>query len=344
MGVSTLRTTEQPTTPRRRARRFSFRLPRALALFCWLVLMPLAALAAARVVAWDGTTLLAEANSLNGLAYVPAWPVFLLAAFGRRALLTGAAALVIVAQLAFGAPEVLATQPLPAWAGHAPAIRVFDANVGSDAGNNNMSGFARTIARQAPDLVTLEEIDPQDFAQLEADRALAPFHYRAYERGALPWGFGIASRYPLRIERVVFGGANPFLVVARLRLGSTTIRVWVVHTEAPVASLAQWRSDLHRIAARAKARGLRHLLVVGDFNASWGNAGFNAVLGSGLVDAAAARGEAFSMTWPESRLLPPLVRIDHFLNGSGLVVRQLHTLPGPGSDHLALFGEVAVSR
>lgn len=313
-------------------------------MLCWLILAPLAAVAVARLVAWDGDTLLAEANSLNGLAYVPAWPVLLLAALGRRAVLSGAALVVIAAQLACSAPEVLAAQPLPTWARDAPAISVFDANVGADAGNNNMSGFARAIARQAPDLVTLEEIDPQDFAQLEADGALAPFRHRAYARGTLPWGFGIASRFPLRIEHVLSGGGNPFLVVARLRLPRTTVRVWIVHTEAPVASLWRWRSELDQIAARVRARGRHHLLVVGDFNATWGNAGFNAVLRSGLIDAAAALGQPFAMTWPESGLLPPVVRIDHFLSGSGIALRRLRTLPGPGSDHLALNGEVAISR
>ncbi len=346
MGVTTLRPVAGRTVPHRgarRARHWRVRLPRTLSLLCWLVLAPLAALALARLVAWDGDVLLAEANSLNGLAYVPAWPVLLLAALGRRAVLGGAAALVIVAQLAFAAPEVLAARPLPTWARHAPTIRVFDANVGSDAGNDNMSGFAQTITRHAPDLVTLEEIDPQDFAQLESDGALAPFRYRAYERGRLPWGFGIASRFPLRIEHVLMGGGNPFLVVARLRLAHRILRVWIVHTQAPVASLVQWRSDLEAIAARARTRGLRRLLVVGDFNASWGNAGFNAVLDSGLVDAAAARGEPFAMTWPESRLLPPLVRIDHFLSGSEVALSKIRTLVGPGSDHRALVGEVAIS-
>ena len=347
VGVRTVKSIEQSSLSSRgarRLRRFGFRLPRALSLLCWLILAPLAAVAVARLVAWDGDTLLAEANSLNGLAYVPAWPVLLLAALGRRAVLSGAALVVIAAQLACSAPEVLAAQPLPTWARDAPAISVFDANVGADAGNNNMSGFARAIARQAPDLVTLEEIDPQDFAQLEADGALAPFRHRAYARGTLPWGFGIASRFPLRIEHVLSGGGNPFLVVARLRLPRTTVRVWIVHTEAPVASLWRWRSELDQIAARVRARGRHHLLVVGDFNATWGNAGFNAVLRSGLIDAGAALGQPFAMTWPESRLLPPVVRIDHFLSGSGIALRRLRTLPGPGSDHLALNGEVAISR
>ena len=335
----------EPTSPRRanrRPRRWTFRLPGVLAALCWLVLALLAALAVARLVAWDGSELLAEVNSLNGLAYLPAWPVLLLAALARRVALAGAAALVIIAQLAFVAPEVLAAQPLATWAVHAPTITVFDANVGSDIGNRDMSGYTRAIERDTPDVVTLEEIDPGDFAQLEADGALDRLPHRYQLRGAAPWGFGIASRYPLHVERVLSAGGNPFLVMAHISLRHVTLRLWVVHTDAPPTSMALWRSDLDRIATSVTKTGLSRLLVAGDFNASWGNAGFNAVLQSGLVDGAAARAEPFGMTWPESRWLPPLVRIDHVLTGRDLAVKTLVTGDGPGSDHRALLATVAI--
>lgn len=325
-----------------RGRRWRFRLPGPLVVLCWLVLVPLAVLAVARLLAWDANELAAEANSLNGLAYVPAWPVLLLAVLGRRAVLALAAALVVVAQLAFAAPEVLAARSLPGWVARAPTLRLFDANVGSDVGNTDMSGFAGAIERDAPDVVTLEEISPADFARLETNGALARLPYRYELRGAAPWGFGIASRYPLRVEKVLSAGGNPFLIMARLGLAHGVLRLWVVHTDAPPTSVSLWRSDLDRIGATATTTGLARLLVVGDFNASWGNAGFNAVLNSGLVDGAAARGEPFAMTWPQSSWLPPLVRIDHVLTGSDVAVKALATTDGPGSDHRALVGTVAV--
>lgn len=302
----------------------------------------LGALAVARLVAWDGNELLAEANSLNGVAYLPAWPVLLLAGLGRRRLLAAAAAVLVAAQVAFAAPEVLAARPLPRWAAQAPAIRLLDANVGSDIGNNDMSGFARLIERDAPGLVTLEEIDPGDVAQLETDGAFARLPYRYQLRGAAPWGFAIASRYPFHVDTVLSAGGDPFLVAARLVTGRTTLRLWVVHTDAPPTSVRLWRSDLDRIAARAATRGRSRLLVVGDFNASWGNAGFNAVVDSGLIDGAAARADPFAMTWPQSSWLPPLVRIDHVLTGSGVALRTIATADGPGSDHRALLGTVAI--
>lgn len=336
-----------PTGPRASPgpiRRWRLRLPGPVAVLCWVVLAPLAALAVARLVAWDANVLLAEANSLNGLAYVPAWPVLLLAVLGRRGLLAGAAALVVVAQLAFAAPEVLAARGLPGWAARAPTIRLFDANVGSDIGNLDMSGFAQAIEHDAPEVVTLEEISPQDLAALESNGALAGLPYRYEVRGAAPWGFGIASRFPLRVDRVLSAGHNPFLVMATLDAPYGALRLWVVHTEAPPTSVRLWRSDLVRIGTSATATGLKRLLVVGDLNAGWGNAGFNAILQSGLVDAAAARGAPFAMTWPEGSWLPPLVRIDHLLTGSDLAVKAIATTEGPGSDHRALVGTIALRR
>ena len=318
------------------------RLPRALVGLCWLVLVSLAALALARLAGGDGNELLAEVNSLNGLAYVPAWPVLLLAGLGRRPVLLLAALAVVAAQLAFALPEVLAGRALPAWAGSAGAVRLFDANVGSDIGNLDMSGFARQIERDRPGVVTLEEISPADFARLASNGGLAGLPYRSYVGGAAPWGFGIASRFPLRVGRALFDGPDPFLVPTRLRVGGTTVRLWMVHTDAPPTSVARWRSDLDRIAARVAAEGRSRLVVAGDFNASWGNAGFRAVLERGLVDGAAARGVPFQMTWPANRAVPPLVRIDHVLTGTGVAVRRIAAVDGPGSDHRALEATVAI--
>jgi endonuclease/exonuclease/phosphatase family metal-dependent hydrolase len=86
-------------------------------------------------------------------------------------------------------------------------------------------------------------------------------------------------------------------------------------------------------------------LVVGDFNATWNNRGFRAIISTGLTDAAAARGESLDMTWSQFTFpLPPLIRIDHVLTGPGVVVTSIHTEPGPGSDHRALLAQVAVMR
>jgi len=86
------------------------------------------------------------------------------------------------------------------------------------------------------------------------------------------------------------------------------------------------------------------MLMVGDFNASWGNAGFAALLADGLTDGAAARGEATDMTWPNGAVVPPFLRIDHVLTGARLTVTQIAAEPGFGSDHRYLIATVAIRR
>lgn len=320
----------------------AWRLHAAPASIGWATLAMLGAVAIARIVNWDGATLLAEVNSTNALAYLPVWIVLPVAAFGRRPVLACAALTVLAAQLAFAAPEVLAARPVPAWARAAPRFRLFDANTGADGGNEDMAGYASEIAAARPALATFEEISPADFAQLEATPALRLLPYRYELEGDAPWGFAIASRYPIHSGSAVWADGNPFLVPFMLALPTGNIRVWIVHADAPTASRALWLSNLEQIATRARSHGVGRLLVAGDFNASWGNKGFAAILGSGIADQAAARGSPWDMTWPQGQPLPPLVRIDHVLAGSGIAATTISTLPGPGSDHRALLATIAV--
>ena len=47
----------------------------------------------------------------------------------RRWWLAAAAVLIVAVQLVFVMPELSAAAPVPAWARHAPAVRVFEANI-----------------------------------------------------------------------------------------------------------------------------------------------------------------------------------------------------------------------
>ncbi len=314
----------------------------ALAGLGWLVVGVLGGGAVARAVDWDGTLLFVAIDVTNGLFYLPAWLVLLGAAAGRRLALGLAALAVVAAQLAFAAPELLAARALPSWAAHAGTIRLLDANVGADKGNTDMAGYERQIAALRPDLVTLEEASPGDVAQLDRSPALRRLTHRFEVQGAAPWGFAIASRYPFHVAGILWAGGNPFLVAASVRTPGGPVRLWVVHTDAPVVSMSLWRSDLRRIAERAQRRGTGRLLIAGDFNASWGNKGFREVVDSDLADAAAARGRPFDMTWPQGEWFPPLVRIDHVLAGRGVAVTSISAGEGPGSDHHDLVASVAL--
>jgi endonuclease/exonuclease/phosphatase (EEP) superfamily protein YafD len=329
---------------RRRRRYWTRRLPLWVAVIGWIITGGLAVLALLRVVAWDDLEPLAVLNALNGVAYLPAWVVALVALGGRRFVLAGASVLVVVAQIAFLLPELTATAPLPGWAATAPSIRLFDANVYDM--NPSMAGYAAQIKAYKPQLLTMEEAVTPDATELEDAGALAGLPYHLQVKRYDPKAFLIASKYPLSGDHVVYYDYLPLIVQTTVHLPSGTFSLWVVHTNAPIpGSFAQWKGALGFIAKLVAARGVSRLLVVGDFNATWGNKGFRSILDTGVTDGAAARGHAFAMTWSQKIApVPSLVRIDHVLTGTGVAVTKIATGRGPGSDHRDEMATVAIRR
>jgi endonuclease/exonuclease/phosphatase (EEP) superfamily protein YafD len=308
------------------------------------VVVTVGSVALVRVVAWDVLEPFAMANTITAFVYLPAWVVLAVAVIGKRAVLAAVALVVVIAQIVFLLPELHAAQPVPTWTTGAPTIRIFDANVYSQ--NPSMARYAREILALHPDVVTLEEANPYDVGELSHSGALDGLPYRIEIRRNDPWAFFVASRYPLSGQNAVYDFDRPLIVQATVMLPSGPLALWVVHTVAPLpVSFAQWGNQLATIGRLVRLRGTDRLLVVGDFNSTWGNKGFRAILDAGLTDGAAARGHPFDMTWSQIEpVVPPLVRIDHVLTGSGVAVTAITTLDGPGSDHRAESATVAVRR
>jgi hypothetical protein len=67
------------------------------------------------------------------------------------------------------------------------------------------------------------------------------------------------------------------------------------------------------------------------------------LIGSGYSDAAEATGRGLEMTWPNTgRRFPPPVTIDHILIDDRGAVRDYAVLDVPGTDHRAIFAELAL--
>ena len=81
-------------------------------------------MAGARVVAWDSRSSLVGLNALTPLLYLPAWPVAVAAGLTRRWAQLATALVVVVAHVAFMAPELSAREALPAIAAGALRLRV----------------------------------------------------------------------------------------------------------------------------------------------------------------------------------------------------------------------------
>ena len=215
------------------------------------------------------------------------------ALIARRWWLAAAAAVIVAAQVAFVAPELLAAAPVPAWAPHAPVVRVFDANI--DKSYRFQAGYVRAIEQDRPDLITLEEFTPRAMHSLAASGVLAAFPYICAAPNDDAAGFLIASRLRLtgcRAQTVFFEGQwTPYMVQATLWSPGGPVALRLVHPLAPFpVSWREWQTALADVGQSVRASGDSRMLMVGDFNATWGNKGFAALLHDGLTDGAAARG------------------------------------------------------
>ena len=321
-------------------------LPAGLLAVGWLIVAGLGLVALLRLVAWDSAEPLIVLDALTLIVYLPAWVVAAAALIARRWWLAAAAVVIVAAQLAFAAPELLAAAPVPAWARHAPVVRVFDANI--DKNLRFPAGYVRAIEQDRPDLITLEEFTPQALQSMTASGVLASFPYRCSAPTPGATGFLIASRLRLTGCQVqIMHWQNDlwsqYMVQATLWSPGGPVALRLVHTLAPFpASWREWSAVLAAVGRSVRASGDARMLMIGDFNATWGNRGFAALLHDGLTDGAAARGKATDMTWPNGAVVPPLVRIDHVLTGARLAVTQIATGPGFGSDHRYLVGTVAI--
>ncbi|HEX3752597.1 MAG TPA: endonuclease/exonuclease/phosphatase family protein [Streptosporangiaceae bacterium] len=341
-----------PLRPRRR-RLTGVRL--GLYVIGWLVVAGLGLLALLRVVAWDDAEILMVFDALYLTIYLPAWVVAAVALIARRWWLGGAALVVVAAQVAFALPELTAATPLPAWTRNATTIRVFDANL--DSGYQLYPGYQQAIKQYDPDLITFEEFSgdgapgfPGGAIQtMQNTGLLNKYRYYCSEPDFGATGFMLASRIRVtgcQFKTVQWNGQGMYyLVEATMWLPSGPIPVRVLHTLAPLpSSWTETRSALAAADRMVKATGASHMLMIGDFNSSWGNRGFRRLLGDGLTDGAAARGQAFDFTWPNGAIVPPFVRIDHVLTGSHLAVTKISAHQGFGSDHKYLETTVAIQR
>jgi endonuclease/exonuclease/phosphatase family metal-dependent hydrolase len=345
-----------PLRPNRPRRLTGIRL--GLYVIGWLVVAGLGLLALLRVVAWDDVEILMVFNALYLTIYLPAWLVAAVALITRRWWLGGAALVVVAAQVAFALPEFTAATPLPAWtrtAATATSIRVFDANL--DSGYELYPGYQQAIQRYDPDLITFEEFSgngapgfPGGAIQTMKDSGLlTKYRYYCSEPDFGATGFMLASRIRVtgcQFKTVQWNGQGMYYMVeATMWLPSGPIPVRVFHTLAPLpSSWTETRSALAAADRMVKATGASHMLMIGDFNSSWGNRGFRKLLGDGLTDGAAARGQALDFTWPNGAIVPPFVRIDHVLTGSHLAVTKITTHQGFGSDHKYVEATVAIQK
>jgi endonuclease/exonuclease/phosphatase (EEP) superfamily protein YafD len=337
----------EASPPRRQDRKWS-RWRTGMLVLGWLIVGGLALTAIMRLVAWDTIEPFIVLDALSLIVYLPAWVVAAVALIARRWWLGGAALVIVAAQVAFAVPELTAATPAPAWARTASSVRVLDAGV--DDSMIFHDGYVQAIEQAHPDIITLTEFTPPAYRSMQASGVLNNYPYRcaAPQFGAI--GFLIASRLPLSGCQVhsVYSetlGFTPYLVSATLSTPAGPVALRLAHTLAPFpSSYREWQMALAAIDRSVRASTDGRMLMIGDFNATWGNRDFVALLHHGLTDGAAARGKATDMSWPNGAIVPAFVRIDHVLTGTHLAVTDISTKPGFGSDHRYVDATVAIQK
>lgn len=327
----------QAVAAERRAR-LPGRLPAAVG---WLTVAPLAVSAAARVARLDeAASLLILADGVTPLLVPPA---LLALGIGLRrrswtlaAVSTGTAAVLLWSTIpALGLPG---RAPPPT--GTPPALRLFDANL--HAANPDVAAIAEEIRAAAPDLVALQEVDPDAAAGLLRSGVLARFPYQVTEVRNGPPGIALWSRFPLADPEVLDTGGMP-RIRATVLLGARRLRFYNVHVVAPVGEdRARWKAELRRVEEELR-RERRPLVVAGDFNATRHHPSFRRLLWFGLADAHERRGRGWAATWPRDRWpLPPLMRLDHVLVSPDIGVRSVREGHGQGSDHRPIVADLVL--
>ncbi|HET9348316.1 MAG TPA: endonuclease/exonuclease/phosphatase family protein, partial [Arthrobacter sp.] len=117
-----------------------------------------------------------------------------------------------------------------------------------------------------------------------------------------------------------------------------------VHARAPVGvGLPKWRSDLAALGKLASRPG--HVVLAGDFNATYDHAEFRDILQGGdrkLVDVGMAQGSRLVPTWPMEDLFLPGITIDHVLTSPSVRSADYTVHRVSGTDHAAIIATLTV--
>jgi endonuclease/exonuclease/phosphatase (EEP) superfamily protein YafD len=307
----------------------------------WSVTLPLAGLAAARLIGFDRSGLLSVANASTPFVYLPAYGGLLAGLRERRHGLTAVAAGVAACHLVWTAPELRPRRRLPDGVRGAPRLRVVSANVRFTSPHSGV--LARELAESGADLLFIQELSWAKLRELTSAGAFVAHPYSfADPRAPGSFGGGIWSRHPLtEAESRSLAGLPQ--ARATVHVHGREIRLFNVHIKAP--SRRRW-VDLWRRQFSALAEAVvgekRPLIVAGDFNATYGHEPFRRLLATGLRDAHVEAGKGLAASWPRGRLVPPFWRLDHVLVSPDLGVVDAWVGNGRGSDHRPVGAELAV--
>jgi hypothetical protein len=246
---------------------------------------------------------------------------------------------IVVALLALAVlPRVVPGQPTGPIDG---GVRLELMTLNLHGGEADAAEVVDAVRRQAVDVLSAQELTESAVIRLRKEGIddLLPEQDLGPTEGS--GGAGLYSRYPLRPLQDVPGGISRMLR-ARVRVPrSPGVEVVAVHPFPPTdGDASDWRDGLGALP-RADPEGPLRTLA-GDFNATFDQAAFRDVVGSGYVDAADTRGLGLAPTWPADGTWAPPVTIDHVLVDERAHVGEVVLRGVSGTDHRAVIAELVL--
>ena len=305
----------------------------------WIGTVLLVVVVVARFVAWDDRYSLSVLNSETVWIFLPAYFVGVAAWIFRRWLLAALATVAIVFHIVMLATTVGSAEPITDAARAAPHLRVVSANVRFD--NFDREALAHELLDADADVVMLQEITPGWVRALSAAGFDAAYPYSVnYPNGA--GGQAVYSRLPLLDVQRTMREFWP-TYSARVEVGGKAVSLVDVHAIGPPQGMDKHRDTVDSILDVTRSMP-EPRVVAGDFNATPYNETMHRFERLGLDSAFERRGRGLEATWPngEHKLVPP-VQVDHVLVDDGIVVLDIDTLRGTGSDHQPIVVDLAIT-
>jgi endonuclease/exonuclease/phosphatase (EEP) superfamily protein YafD len=337
-NVTDRRRTEAPTRApaswRNAHRRLASIEIRSLAI--WTLVLALSAWTVVRLLGVESHYLLVALVAYTPYAAVAAVGAAILAAVVHcpvPMVMAAASALALIVTIA---PRAIRDAPRPP-ATDARTLRVLTANV--DIGHASARALVSLVTRDAVDVLSVQELTPAMVLALD-DAGIGtrlPGRILRPRPGAA--GTGLYARWPLHQVTPPAGTTFAMTAAETHVAGAGPLELVAVHAAAPRSrsAMVSWRQDLRTLPP---PRPDLSRVLAGDFNATLDHAEFRRLIARGYRDAAATAGAGLVPTWPNGRLLPGPITIDHVLVDRRWQVGRVQVQSLPGSDHRALLAEL----
>lgn len=200
------------------------------------------------------------------------------------------------------------------------------------------------INHSGADIVALQEFTPEHVSILQAGfEDVYPYHILHGEGFS---GIGLLSRYPITQHEIFNITSDRTYIEAVIKVDNRLLRVYSAHPHVAFnigKSEQEGRREMEGLVQRIA--GAENTILMGDFNFTDQNVGYQVLIQAGLVDVHRAAGWGFGSTYPKKAWSEgnrfPLVRIDYILVSDDFCPQRAWVGEDGGSDHLPVLARLS---